>query len=282
MTYIDPDRQKEFQRKWAREKAKKLAALIPAFDIKVGHPSWEEVCSEARLKKLRSLKECIKEASQFVVKGRTNRMAVAAIALRVCEINHGGARRGTRWDIDASSATLAAFADGIGVHRKTLWDWIDAYRWVAKNLPEDTKRVKYTSIREAQTWAKRTGEDPVELYKQFASTIDPRARVFEVVKRVRGAVFYLKKYGLEYFVPEELNLFEEWATLVYSLLPIKGDSKWEKPKPKSASTNSSAALPPDINTDGAMGKGALLRKMLVGAGKTSIAQNAKRPSPAAK
>lgn len=73
----------------------------------------------------------------YVTKGREAVMSiecyqvkVAAMATKVCEINHGGRARSTTY-------TLSKYANDIGLNRKTLSEWVRIYRAVVSKLDLD-------------------------------------------------------------------------------------------------------------------------------------------------
>ena len=239
MAYKNIEQQRKCQREWA---AKKAAATKTTVDIKRGTPSWDAVVPVSEYKGLKTLGQCAQAAAKLINRNKTNRFGVAALALRVCEITHGGVRRGARPEAN----TLQLFSTAIGVNYKTLWDWVDAYRFVQKHLPKDTERVRYTAIRDAIWWSNRTKEDPAQLYQAFATRTDNRRGVFEAIKRMRVGMTFLKKNGLKYFLPVEVQLFEEWNTLVYGLL------KENKQCQKDQSTSSKGILKRGTSTTSVM------------------------------
>jgi len=59
-------------------------------------------------------------------------MFIAEMAVKACEIKHGG---GGHWSNFVSQHTLKDFANEIGMHQKTLYEWVAAKRNVVDKLP---------------------------------------------------------------------------------------------------------------------------------------------------
>lgn len=213
--------------KKAKEKKEKEGEL----DTDEGKRTWDSVIPQETTERLETFEDCIKEARKHLGnKLKTERFIIAAIALRVCEIERGGARRGAKWR-DSQKLTMASFADGIGINRKTLFGWVDVYRFVRRALP-GVKRIKLTACQDAMIWSNRTGEDPAELYHKFASGTDPRRRVFEVIKRVRVSAFFIRHHGVKYFLPMEKELLLSWAKLIQEKCQEDGKKVKKEPVPK--------------------------------------------------
>lgn len=216
MPYKDKLRQREAQREFARRKAAKAKALRPAITLAEGEKNWRPLLPKPELAKLTTFKACAIAASKFIVKGKTNCMAVAAIALRVCEIEQGGPMRGVN---RKNLLTIKKFAHAIGVNYKTLYGWIEAQRFAAKHLPDETKHIAYTAIRDTIYYARRTGQNPEELYKRFATKSDPKRGAFQLIKRIRYGLKFLKMHGLEPFEDVDIDLLRCFAKVVHGMLP---------------------------------------------------------------
>lgn len=264
----DIAKQRVAQRKWAAKRAAALKAAEPPFDVHIGRArrGWEVMPTTEQLKAITSFGQCVSTAQELKVNTTTSRMPIAALAVRSCEIEHGGKRvKGQKLH-----GTIGEFAAGVGVSPKTLWSWIDAYKFARDNLPESTERVKLTAVQDAMYWSARTGEDAVALYRAFASDTDPRGKALTAIERFRSALHFIKKYGLKYFREHELKLIAEWHGVVQSLLE---NNKGEKACRKKLSTNTKGHLKPVTNLDGATEKNAPLPRTLPGAGNTLPAPN---------
>jgi len=76
--------------------------------------------------------ECVEAAKICVVRMGQYRMFIAEMAVKACEIKHGG---GGHWSNFVSQHTLKDFANEIGMHQKTLYEWVAAKRNVVDKLP---------------------------------------------------------------------------------------------------------------------------------------------------
>lgn len=220
MPYKDKTQQRTAQREFARRKLAIKKAARPDINPYEGidGAGWVPAITVDQFSKLKTFETCVRAASKFIVRGKTNCLAVAALALRVCEIERGGVRRGSGRE---EKKTLVKFAAAINVHYKTISGWVEAERFVQKNLPANTKRIAYSAIRDCIAYGKRNKVDPVTLYEGFALKKDPRRQVNECVKRIRYVLFYLKAHGFTHFSPEDIDLFRNWVAIVNQKLPLR-------------------------------------------------------------
>lgn len=75
--------------------------------------------------------KAVEEAKRIVGQMQTSRIRIAELALSVCEIQYGG-----NWRAFARIYTVQNFAKDIGVHPKTLHQWIRIKKNIHDQLPE--------------------------------------------------------------------------------------------------------------------------------------------------
>lgn len=215
MPYADKDRQREFQRLWAKNKKHKYG-----FDRRTGRRvyenidgtmnltkkiiTWAELTKED-LSKISTWDECVKKAKQYVSGRRINRIAIAALAMRSCEIKQGGDRRTMDYKNDNSKKTVVSFANRIGIHHKTLFGWIEVKRKIVDSLLEQQKTIDYSAARNAVIEMKKHGISAQEAYKR-CSNLDPfNERAMVLCKYLNNAASILNNFGIKYFPDDKVQ-----------------------------------------------------------------------------
>ncbi len=77
----------------------------------------------------------IREARQYVANYDKTRWLIVKIALRVCDITHGGNNKNVY--------TLARFADEIEINDHTLYEWVRMKRYVIDKLPKGVQAAPH-------------------------------------------------------------------------------------------------------------------------------------------
>lgn len=180
MAYADKDRQREYQRLWARNlKDKRVRANTggsrqiylhgdgQSFNLKRRSITWEELTRE-KIEKIDSWDECIKKAKTFVLGRRADQLTIAALAIRACDIKRGGDRRSVDYKNEIEKKNISAFAKKIGVHHKTLQNWVFIKTKVIDELPENARIINWTAATKAYNNYARDGIKPAEAYKRYS------------------------------------------------------------------------------------------------------------------
>tara|TARA_Y100000296_G_C5117628_1_gene228629 strand:- start:315 stop:902 length:588 start_codon:yes stop_codon:yes gene_type:complete len=76
----------------------------------------------------------VNKGKGLVKKIEAYQVKIASYACEVCDIRHGGRSDGIY--------TLGKYADDIGIHRKTLQNWVQVYRNVVVKVDQDIKTAK--------------------------------------------------------------------------------------------------------------------------------------------
>jgi len=98
--------------------------------------------------------DCVSAAKVCVVRLTQYRMLIASLALKACEVRHGG---GGHWNGFADYKTITAFAKEIGIHRKTLSEWISHKRNVVDKLqPGEVDPTNWKLLRRVNTELRRS------------------------------------------------------------------------------------------------------------------------------
>lgn len=206
MSYSDPDKQREYQRKWINKKNKERRTIENRSDGSVnlgrgGFVTWEELHKD-NFDNLGTWNECVKSAKGYIHGRRLNRLLIAAIAMRACIIKQGGARKK---DISPGE-TLTAFAKEINVHRKTLSDWVRIRRNIINNLPESLKQIDYTAAKQASDELRKSPDkSPQELYEKYATTDTGERSAMWITHMLRSAATHINNYGNRKFNKENLK-----------------------------------------------------------------------------
>ena len=199
MPYVNVEKQKEFQRKWVAAKARAVfereqAKLPEAFrGLKKKFTTWEQL--EDTNTKVGNYAACVIEAKKLIIPQQTDKLRVAALALRACRIVHGGDRRAPNWETaHTNKPTLARFAKDCGANKKTLWTWVTVYAFlkdvVGKDLPLDFTAGFLTV---------RSGKRTLETYLGFLKPDSPKRRTYNTLRIIGSAHYAVTKYGVKHW-----------------------------------------------------------------------------------
>ncbi len=193
MPYKSKEKQREVQRHWAAAKAKRTRAVEGAkldlidiqpfahlIQLKKGTVTWAELNQSDYFEKIDKWEDCVTLGKTYINHRRTNRLVVAALAVRACVIKHGG--RKTK--LVHSEPSLTAYAKEIGINFRTLWTWIEVKRRVVDHLPQGTEQIDFTAGMIAVRFAAKSGKDPVAFYTELAAK-----PALLLLQRVQNLVF---------------------------------------------------------------------------------------------
>lgn len=76
---------------------------------------------------------CVEDAKLLIMGRNLARAKVCELAIKACQITWGG---GGHWSKFDNQATVSKFANEVGIHPKTLTNWLGTYRYVFLRLPE--------------------------------------------------------------------------------------------------------------------------------------------------
>lgn len=207
MAYKDKIKQREFQRRWA---AKKRINKDGTKKLNNSYIFKEQLEPLKEIEKLKTWDECIQLASKFVVKKNTNRLEIATLAMKACELKLGGDRRTANYQ-EKMGTTLCAFAKEISLHRKTLHEWVRLKRFVDRSAPTDIKPVNLAIATHVMRWWAE--EKYQEAYEYFEA--HPNAYHASYSVRYLGSVLHsVKKYGLKSLHKDQKkDLANKWKEL---------------------------------------------------------------------
>lgn len=148
MPYVLVEKQKAYQKEWSR---KKYELLNKDGSPKQAVITWEELNKCNYVDDYKSWKECVTEAKQLSKTKHVDRILIGNLAIRACKIRHGGDYKTRAFTEGRYGKTLKEFASDIGVHRKTLWTWVQAAVLI-KCIPEQENisiGLLHTAVRHA-------------------------------------------------------------------------------------------------------------------------------------
>lgn len=206
MPYKNKDEQRKFQAKWMTDKnhAKKQKEREElgeyAFLVDKNRANWEDLSENDNViskEKLSDWDACVIEAKRFVGKRTTNRLRIANLAVKACEIRHGGVA-------DPDRYTLSMFADAIGVNPKTLSDWVRVKKQIADHLPPGHKFFDMTAARLVFDYDENSRQirikDAVAAYLHLISPEGKASRsAINCARYLNSLVYHLRKFGTHGF-----------------------------------------------------------------------------------
>lgn len=136
-------------------------------------------------------RECIEQAKVHVFRMKTARFVICELAIKACDIRWGG---GYHWDDNPNQYTLKNFAEEIGVHYKTLQNWVGVYRWAKQKLKDEKwGESDYEALRHAKQEAGRHSS-PTKAKRAFKrssqlSVADQKTR--HIAKALRTYTTYM-------------------------------------------------------------------------------------------
>lgn len=197
MAYKNKIEQRKFQREWARKNRK---VALPR-----GCISRKELSEIRKFTAFESVTECVNEAKKYFTAKKLNRIAVAAIAIRSIQIQHGGDRRTPNWEKDKS--TLIGFARSIGVNYKTLHRWIEIKQTVIDKLPK-ADMIDWTAANEAVRHSYKIKKPAIELYPRFSREKGKFRKGALVSRYLSYAATFISENGKAGFYEEDWNTIE--------------------------------------------------------------------------
>lgn len=213
MPYIDTEKNREYQRLWAKNKKDKRMRSKGrdshykledgSFNLNRRVVTWAELNQDS-VDKIQTWEECVKKASGFVFGRRINRLQIAALAIRACVIKQGGNRKGD-WinDVDTKK-NLTNFATKIKVNRKTLSNWVYIKVKIIDQLDHKREEVNWTAAAEAWKNIKKFSS-PSAAYKKF-DTQDPfERRANDAVRYLKNAASILSTFGNRGFSEDQIK-----------------------------------------------------------------------------
>lgn len=194
MPYLDKDKQREFQRVWANKKSKERRSIENRGDgslnLSRSIVTWAELHKNT-FQDITTWEACTAKAKTYINAKRTSRFAIAALAARACDIKLGGRRKK---DEDVKD-TLVKFSKSIGIHHKTLGDWIRIKKLIVDKLPESVKYVDYTAAKYACDGLKKSKATPEDLYNTFATQDEGERSAFWGNKAMAAVAHHVQKHG---------------------------------------------------------------------------------------
>lgn len=165
MPYTLKEKQRKFQRDWARKKAEGLREIRSRSIV-----TWGDLQELNFIKEIKTYQECV-EVSKTLTHGHyINRFAIAEACIQASRIQHGGDRRSEFYLSEESRPTIIKFARDAGVHSKTLNDWVRAKVLVIDQLPPETPIADYSTAKLVIDHYKKFPElSMIELYTLFRS-----------------------------------------------------------------------------------------------------------------
>lgn len=167
MSYSSIEKQREYQRVWARNKNKDgtrniRTGLITSTDLKK-LDQFEEV---------NTWNGCVRSAKLYVEEKKLNRLIIATLAIQSCKIRHGGDFRTEAFKSGSYGKTLHTFAIEIGIHPKTLSEWIRIKRFIVDHLNASD------------------GLDSAAAYLAMRSNYMEAGGAFQMYRKIQGDVVY--------------------------------------------------------------------------------------------
>lgn len=205
MPYANIEKQRTYQRNWARWKASEKP-----IDLRKNFITWEQLQEVDEITNLKTWEECTSRTRTLLSNKKTNRYLIACLALKACVIKWGGKHK-------TSDITLADFAKDVGINRKTLWTWVTIKTDIADRLPNLRKGLDWTAANEALRNAYTTNEDPIAFYHRYFENPAQKA-TSHTVRHLGAARHVFEKYGLKSFTREELNKMRKDLKIIVKIL----------------------------------------------------------------
>lgn len=213
MAYADPDKQREYQRKWMNNRNRVRRSMENRSDgslnLSGGYITWTEL-NKLNFDEIKTYQQCVLKSKEYVIGRKVNRMAIAALAIRACVIKRGG-----KHTEEERKKTITAFAKDISVHPKTLSDWIRVKVSIVDKLPKSIQTIDYTAAKLASDkflGGKSSAED---LYHKY-SDVDPGVRsALWITHMLKSAANHINNYGNTKFPSEELGIAVIAAKTIY-------------------------------------------------------------------
>lgn len=174
--------------------------------------TWEQLQdAKHKVEDLKTWDACVLLAKQCAIVNKNNRITIATIAMKACKIKHGGK------SVKHEDGTLKKFAQEVGVHHKTLSDWVRTKR-VIDRLPKDEKQIDWQAARLASDSKK--GGDSVALYRRYSSSNPGERNAAQSVRYLAAATSYFTTHGVKYLKGSEMELSKGLVVKLNELLKI--------------------------------------------------------------
>lgn len=133
----------------------------------------------------------VERAKKVVKRINKDRMEIAQLAIEACDIQHGG---GNHWKDFQGVYTLHKFAEEIGVHYKTLHNWVVVKRDIKDVIPDEEWEPDNwgAALRTRNKINKKTKPSRIlDVYRKERSRQGPGITFHTMVKRLSDARHYL-------------------------------------------------------------------------------------------
>jgi hypothetical protein len=131
--------------------------------------------------------ELVNKARDFVGRIKSDKMAVATLALKAATLGWGGSRKGQKWDGKIHHYAIEIFAKEVGVARGTLWDWCQVKRLMDRtSLPlEENKLDIEAAKRTVAVVAANPTALPEVVYKAEVEASRQSHYLYQFLQRLR-------------------------------------------------------------------------------------------------
>lgn len=193
--YKDKTKQREFQKEWEAKRYKPPMVL----------PTIGEIDATINDRKLDTYQQCIDFASRIVTFRKNLRLAIAMVAIRACKIRHGGDVRSSKFLGGDYGTTITDFAEAIGIHSKTLSDWIRVKLQVIDQLPKNTP-VDWSAAANTLARKNKTSTPVPKLYlEQSTKRAKQEKNARKYLTALRNFSSFLRVYGSKHLDSEEIK-----------------------------------------------------------------------------
>lgn len=204
MAYANPEKQREYQRKWMNNRNKIRRSTENRSDGTVnlsgGFITWQEL-NKLDFTDVKTYQQCVSKSKEYIVGRKMNRMAIAALAIRACVIKRGG-----KYTEEEKKKTIVAFAKDINVHSKTLSDWIRIKTSIVDQLPESIQTIDYTAAKMACDKRLLSSNTAENLYRKYSDTDSGVRSAIWITHMLNSAANHVNNYGNTKFPKEELKV----------------------------------------------------------------------------
>lgn len=213
--YADTIRQREYQRNWARRtsiyKRKDGELKISASVV-----TWEMLQDINHFDELTKYEQCTELSKKYITGNRTNRLAVAALAIQACKIKQGGDVKSKKFIEGVYGKTLRQFSVDIKMHYKTLHGWVAAKTLVIDRLPKSEQMIDWTAADNAVRRGKRDPKEIIENYFKFKDgNYRTSANVIRYLSHVLGSLEKMGTTGMSHEqkiqLKELINRLSRWG-----------------------------------------------------------------------
>lgn len=178
-------------------------------------------------------REYVNRAKSFVKQMNKLRMGVAKLALEACDIQWGG---GGHWKKFEGQRTIKHFAEEIGVHHKTLCQWVAVRRDVVDKLPVGlyVEENYAAALRVRNKVKKSTPQKKVEeLYETEIARGGDSYILHQFIKRVKtGHYFITEKANYKKLAKDDLEELEQLCVGIVKRVRAELKTKPKGPTPQ--------------------------------------------------